>query len=365
MTDSPLGELQFLLKVQRLLDEGDFVATYKFALLNALADISVESDVAPGRALVVPLSAVAEKFIEYYWTQSRPYRAIDGRAAILKQNAGQQAAVINALVKLQQKYPTLAAARNAADWPRLRRRVAGIIVQMPLWKLQNVGGEVDEFLYRRADFSAGCIRLLPGVPQAFRSLHGLIVDAVRGAWIRQITRIAGNRQLLGDADLSLFLFGASRRSLLDFAQVLREHQASRCLYCKQLIRNRGAVDHFIPWARYPADLGHNLVLAHAGCNAAKRDFLAHPSHLERWRRSHVERADELAQRFDSRLLAHDLDRTRAIAWWAYEHGERTGAHLWLRDKRLERIRPDWREVLGERCLPLAAEGEPPPYTTSA
>lgn len=363
MTD-PVTELEFLLKVQRILDEGDFVATYKFALLNALADISVESDVGTGQGLVIPLSAIAEKFVGYYWIQSRPYRAIDGRAAVLKQNTGRQAAVINAVVKLQQKAPTLGAARHTPDWRRLCRRVSGIIDQMPLWKLQNVGGEVDEFLYREAEFSAGCIRLLPGVPQAFRSLYGLMVDAVRGAWIRQITRIAANRQLLGDADLSLFLFGSSRRSLADFAHVLREHQASRCLYCQKQIRDNGVVDHFIPWARYPVDLGHNLVLAHGGCNAAKRDFLAHPAHLDRWQRSHLERAEELARRFDARLLAHDLDRTWAIAWWAYEHGELTGAHVWLREKRLERLRPDWRTAFGGRHPALAAESEAPPYAMS-
>ena len=32
----------------------------------------------------------------------------------------------------------------------------------------------------------------------------------------------------------------------------------------------GCVDHFIAWSRYPVDLGHNLVLAHNGCNEADR-----------------------------------------------------------------------------------------------
>jgi hypothetical protein len=38
VSGKPIGELEFLRKLQRLLAEGDFVATYKFALLNALAD---------------------------------------------------------------------------------------------------------------------------------------------------------------------------------------------------------------------------------------------------------------------------------------------------------------------------------------
>jgi hypothetical protein len=41
---SRIDEVTFLRKLQRLLEEGDFVATYKFALLQALADLSVENE---------------------------------------------------------------------------------------------------------------------------------------------------------------------------------------------------------------------------------------------------------------------------------------------------------------------------------
>ena len=39
---SPEAQLQFLSKLQRLFAEGDFTATYKFALLMALADLAIE-----------------------------------------------------------------------------------------------------------------------------------------------------------------------------------------------------------------------------------------------------------------------------------------------------------------------------------
>ena len=39
---SPEAQLAFLSKLQRLFAEGDFTATYKFALLIALADLAVE-----------------------------------------------------------------------------------------------------------------------------------------------------------------------------------------------------------------------------------------------------------------------------------------------------------------------------------
>ena len=356
-----IGELEFLRKLQRLLAEGEFVATYKFALLNALADLSLERDLDDDGSLRVPVSAIAEKFIEYYWPQARPYRAVDGTGFVLVQSTGRQAAVINTISAAQSAYATLPVARAAKlRWHTLVTKVAGTIEGMPLWKLQTVGGERDEFLYREAEFADETIRLLPGVPAAFRALYGLVLDAVRGAWLRQITNIAQNRPLLRDADLASFLFGSERASLDGFRGVLRDHQGGRCLYCAKELRGTGCVDHFVAWSRYPVDLGHNLVLAHDACNAQKRDFLAYPLHLERWQASHLERASELAQRFDSLALPHDRERSRAIAWWAYEQGEAAGAHAWIDADRFVRLDRGWRGVLGAGLDASRRVAEPPP-----
>jgi hypothetical protein len=257
----------------------------------------------------------------------------------------------------------LPAARAAQQrWHILVTRVAGTIEAMPLWKLQTVGGERDEFLYREAEFANHTIRLLPGVSAAFRALYGLVLDAVRGAWLRQITNIAANRPVLGNADLASFLFGSERSSLDGFRTVLRDHQSNRCLYCGKEVRGAGCVDHFIAWSRYPVDLGHNLVLAHADCNAKKRDYLAYTAHLERWQRSHLERAGELSERFDSLALPHDAARSRAIAWWAYEQGEAAGAHAWIDAERFVRLDSSWRDVLTD--VRRVAEPEPPGYGPS-
>ena len=358
MSDAPIDELKFLRKLQRLLAEGDFSATYKFALLNALADLSLERDAAADGSLRVPVSAIAEKFIEYYWPQARPYRAVDGTGVVLLQNTGRQATVISALAAAQVAHPTLPAVRAATlRWHTLVTKVAGTIEGMPLWKLQTVAGERDEFLYREAEFAGDAIRLLPGVPAAFRALYGLVLDAVRGAWLRQVSSIGANRPLIGGSDLASFLFGSERASLEGFRAVLRDHQGGRCLYCRKELRGGGCVDHFIAWSRYPVDLGHNLVLAHDACNAKKRDFLAYPTHLERWQTSHLERASELAQRFASLALPHDGERSRAVAWWAYEQGEAAGAHAWIDADRFMRLDGSWRDVLGGGLLRVA---EPPP-----
>ena len=85
------------MQIQRLLDEGLFVATYKFALLQSLADIAIEQGDDSEASLAVSTDAIAEKFIRYYWRQAMPYpAAVDTR--VLQQNAGRQAAVLNVRV---------------------------------------------------------------------------------------------------------------------------------------------------------------------------------------------------------------------------------------------------------------------------
>ena len=65
-------QLKFLMNVQRLLAEGQFTATYKYALLLALADIAVEVGDYSGASLNVSTKLIAEKYIQYYWRQCVP-----------------------------------------------------------------------------------------------------------------------------------------------------------------------------------------------------------------------------------------------------------------------------------------------------
>src|SRR5437870_1788711 len=87
-------QLAFLTKLQRLLAEGSFVATYKHALLLSLADLSVELGDDTWAPLVLPISAIGERIVIYYWRQALPYASIDGPAAVLKQNTGRQATIL-------------------------------------------------------------------------------------------------------------------------------------------------------------------------------------------------------------------------------------------------------------------------------
>ena len=68
-------QIRFLVQIQRLLDEGLFVATYKFAPLQSLADIAIEQGDDSEAPLTISTNAIAEKFIRYYWRPAMPYPA--------------------------------------------------------------------------------------------------------------------------------------------------------------------------------------------------------------------------------------------------------------------------------------------------
>jgi hypothetical protein len=72
MRPTPEKQIQFLVNLQRLLDEGLFVASYKFALLLALADLSVEKGDDSGAELLLNTEAIAEKFL--HTTGGKPHR---------------------------------------------------------------------------------------------------------------------------------------------------------------------------------------------------------------------------------------------------------------------------------------------------
>jgi 5-methylcytosine-specific restriction endonuclease McrA len=342
------AQIKFLRSIQRLLDEGEFVATYKLALLQALADLSVESSDNDSGGLEIPVRRISGKFAEYYWPQVAPFRSIEDRCGVLRQNTGVQASILTTLSDLRSTHggSIASAKRNQAKWDATMRRIDATIREMPLWKLQTVAGATDEFLYRKRDFNGGAILLLPGVASHFRNFHGMVLRLVRGKWVERIKTIQANASAIGPtSDLESFLFGTERKPLEAYRAILHDIDGSCCFYCERPIQKRSDVDHFIPWSRYPVDLGHNFVLAHPDCNLSKRDFLADVVHLRRWTHRNSESGAQLSDAFSDQFLPHDLTRTMAVARWAYSHGESSNAHVWTSHGAFRTLTEEWKDCL--------------------
>jgi hypothetical protein len=340
-------QVKFLLLVQRLLAEGSFVATYKHALLLSIADICIEKGNDSGGRLRITTEELAEKFISYYWRQSVPYHPAGRPGAILKQNTGRQAAVISSIIKAREAYggSLLRLKTNAAGWRKLTREVAETIRIMPLRKLQTIGRGRIEFLYDHDPKEGHEILLKEGVCFCFRLFYGLIHELVRGAWLRFVRRVSENR-LLGDAtDLSDFMFGSGRAPLDVYKPMLIEYQGGMCFYCLRPLKDKTDVDHFIPWSRYPVNLGHNFVLAHDSCNTQKSDRLAAVEHLERWCDRNIKHGQDLVRAFQERNIVHDEHASWQITAWAYSQAQAAGSLVWLHGNELVVLSPEWEQVV--------------------
>ena len=338
-------QLAFLRSFQRLLDEGLFSSSYKFALLHAIADLCVVKGDDSGAELKLSTADIAERFIRLYWPQVRRFGTRD-EIGILSQNTGQQAAIVRKVAEQHACYQGSLAKlkRSEVDWRQVRSTVEETVKRMPLWKLQTVGSERLNFLYENIGSGAD-VWLKPGVAYCFRGFYPMVVDMIEGAWSHFVQR--RNSRLLGeDADLRSFLFGAQRGSLKKYRDLLRDVQQGRCFYCaKDIRRSAGDVDHFIPWRLFAWDLGHNFVLAHQRCNSNKSDLLAAEEHLERWTERNRTCRGELETRFDESNVPYDLPTTHKLAHYAYSQVYQYGGQVWVQANERRSLSPNWVRIL--------------------
>jgi hypothetical protein len=323
------AQLAFLGKIERLLAEGRFTSTYKFALLIALTNIAVEQGDDSGDALEVNLDDVARQYLALYWNMARPYPRVN---AILKQNreAAKPSKMItllkDAALEAPSSYRRLQAYRVAND--SLVRETRRTLAKDVLYRLQTVGktagSEKDRFLYDHPPTAAECARcrhitLKPGATACLRRLRGVIIAMVQSRWALWVRE--NNKKLAADRKLEDFLFGGSRKSVAVYAKRFYDMQDGRCFYSKVKLAgpNAGEVDHFIPWARYPFDSPFNLVLASRKVNNALRESLK----PDEWRTRWLARNDEFAsvltapapQGFGA--SQEDAATARAISDWLY------------------------------------------------
>jgi hypothetical protein len=302
--------ITFAERVLALLDQGSFVATYKYAVLLALIDLCLEKTNQHGSAPEsVTTRQLAEKVIELYWPHTAEFR---GRT--LRQNAGRQARILADVASLRASLPdpstTLDRARRNAPvaFERLIDKVEWTLILMPLPRLQVVGSETERILYRigwgleiernramvakyqRTHFGFdNRIILYPNVGDYLVMLNGLLRPLIHRAWSAMVARLNG----LDESRLEWFLFGVDRKQLQAVRPGLVNLQSGRCFYCGGSLGRAAEVDHFIPWARYADNGIQNLVVADRACNGAKRDFLAATEHVAHWVERNRENAEDL------------------------------------------------------------------------
>jgi hypothetical protein len=349
------GLVAFAESVLDLLERGGFVSTYKYAVLLGLIDLCMESTKADGTPRdVFTTRELAQKVIELYWSQTAQYSDTN---RVLLQNKGAQARILADICafrdSLQEATQTLHRARldSPAKYERLLSGIEWNLIHMPLPRLQRIGRAETRLLYdigwgeeierekgRVSAYQSGLpgagfdnsIRLLPGVAEKLVLLNGLLRPLVRREWAAMVARI--NRDVLGEAAVEEFLFGADRKSLGRVRPGLVELQSGRCFYCGRSLGKQIEVDHFIPWSRYADDAIQNLVAADKGCNAKKKNFIAAVEHLTRWVERNAEgssTARQLVEIAQNKSWESHAGETMGVARSIYLR-LREGTELWLR-----------------------------------
>ncbi len=340
---TPQAQLEFIERFQRLLDSGQFVATYKYALIVALCNVAAEHGFDDDREQRIPLQQLGQQFLRLYWTHVRAYPGLDQP---LRQNTGKQAAILATVTRARglTRNPDRVDAADAVP-ERLLREATERVRQMPLMKLQTIGREKrqpdhpDNFLYPTT-LDGGCITLRPGVSACLRRFRVLIVSSTQAAWSEYVRR--NNPELGAGHDLDNFLFGVDRTAVHPLVPHLLDLQRGRCFYSGSPLRASAThVDHFIPWAKYPFNSPFNLVATSRTANLRKSDHLAALPHVQAWRMRNSTQSSALIA---MGAIAHDQQRSVAIARYAYSSAARVGALGWLTGSTLDEL-SDWESVL--------------------
>lgn len=353
--------INFAERVLSLLDQGKFTSTYKFAVLIALIDLSIEKYSESGKApRTLSTRDLANKVIQIYWLHTNPFED-DSDSIFLLQNSGQsgaQASILNDIAQFRKKsrigsFAPFFGARltDPSGFEKLVDKVEWKLIQMPLPRLQRIGKQDIPFIYSinwddsikqghvsryqkglTTDFD-NIIYLKPNVGDCLIQLNTLLRPLIKQQWACQVAET--NR--LNEAKLQQFLFSTNRLSTTRINEQLTELQDGRCFYCHKPVGNsekvKPEVDHFIPWSRYPNDSLANFVVAHRKCNANKKDFLAYEEHLSNW----VERFKVPSQMSGLATIAQDnkwdvgdsVSQNIGRAIYLNLHG---GIDLWKIDK---------------------------------
>ena len=336
-----------------MIDEGRRTATYKLAVLLAIIDCCAEGVSAAGAApSVLSTRAIARGVAELYWPQLRPFPAAAGPVD-LRQITNKSATVIRALRSAFDVLPSVASwsAAEALLDPEVVAQVLDVVeltvARYPLVRLQTVDDVPQPFIYdidwgegvtlARLRAGGGEVRLRPGAGDQLIRLSPLVRPLIELHWVRMV---AGLNDLgLMEQDLHRHLFGAER---VAFPSSLRKELAAMqqggCFYCTDPLTSSTAVDHFLPWSRWPNDAVENLVLAHPSCNSHKSDRIPGPVPLARWTERLVVHGQDLGKAAARVHWRSDRARTTSLARSLYAHLP-DGAPVWNAPQQISAARP--------------------------
>ena len=314
------------LAVVEVLDRGGKTQSYKYVTLLALMDVLVAATADGTVPTTLDARRIGERVVEIYWRQTRPL------GDQLLRHSSQNGALLDRIAAFQQDhnqkwYADMATSTGALDgdaarqWRQLKADAISRVCRDPLPRLQVIGGDSDPFLYRVWEPGqtgwAGVtgtarqqLHLDADAAVALLDTHLLLRPLIERALLSFV--LHRSPQTPKEGTVERILFGVDRRALSRLTQPLKALNGNACFYC-QAKGGHFQVDHFLPWSYTRDDGIHNLVPAHAQCNASKSNRLAAVEHLNRWGGWLDHRADDLHELATNKRWPRDRPHTVGMA----------------------------------------------------
>ncbi len=316
-------QLNFLRRIQWLLESSYYTSTYKFALLMAMVNLAIESGINDDSEHSISYEQLAERFIQLYWIQALPYSDQSSDSVLRQSSTTGQDSVINNILDLQDDTKTtsltMARTQNVKLWQSTIKDIALTIKKYPARYLQSAEDKVSrEFLYVY-DSKSKVITLKPGIAYCFTRFSKIINKLCQQYWTEFVRKNSRNQIYFSDdIDLKQFLFNQSRQSLKVLIPILIDTQQGQCFYCHKPLKNNIEVDYFIPWSKYPINTTHNFVLTGHSCNNSKRDYLAEELFYEKWLERNQQHGHTIEQEAKTIGFTTTQFRSETISQWAYQ-----------------------------------------------
>lgn len=319
-------------RIESILGKDRKVATYKLALVRALAEIAQSAYHGVrwhGDKVLVPLDAISERWLFYYWpifaengfipqiqkegqAGARPVRFRSALTAVIDQYRHQ-----GGLSAFHATYFGSEAFRARGEVKKAIREISATIITGPV---AHAGGR-DNPVFAMESFGGRKYVCVPyDIWRELTLLSTWISDAVVVRWIDKTVELSGGVGY--DRIVKALLERPNPERTTDMArQCYLERDHLSCVWTGRAITAESMqVDHVIPYSLWRNNDLWNLVPASSGANSSKSDMLPSHEKLQECKRRIVESWSWLRDHHESRF---DAELERAVG---------------------QRLTSDWRKV---------------------
>lgn len=287
------GQTRAVDQIEGILNRDRKVATYKFALFRALAEIATQEPRAarwlPEGRVAVPMNRIARRWLTYYWPIMASERFVPQSQAEGAGNLQQPVAFRAPVQALIQQFAGHGAHGGLTAWHLASSSgsLQASVVALERQALQSIagairsgpvtyaGGALESGRVFEYDAGSKTVLMADALWRELCLLGHWIVDAVIVRWAALTERFAYRQGLRSGDVLPLLLARPEpERATAQARAIYLASHAGHCVWSGRELSQRSlAVDHVIPFALWGNNDLWNLVPAHAAVNGDKSDKL--------------------------------------------------------------------------------------------